>query len=109
MFLVVKRVRRTRSFVVDALCDEVDLSRRHVARVVDSFVSVVTAALERGETVELRDFGVFESRVRKASVGKSIKTGEVVSIPSHCVVVFRPSKRLKSAVRGYRSGEVGAD
>ena len=53
-------------------------------------------AMERGERIELRGFGVFQIKPRKTGIGRNPRTGEEVSIPPPGKVVrFKPGKDLR--------------
>jgi len=79
--------------------DKTGMNRREVRRVLDLFMHEVKAALVRGCVVELRGFGTFEVKVRKARPkARNPKTGESVSVLSHGVVAFRPGRELKHDV-----------
>ena len=49
--------------------------------------------------IELRDFGVFEVRTRKARIGRNPnKPDHIVEIPPRKVVKFKPGKKMKEMV-----------
>ena len=59
----------------------------------------ISEAVSKGETVELRNFGVFEVKIRKARVGRNPNKPERdVKIPPRAVVKFKPGKEMKEAV-----------
>lgn len=60
--------------------------------VVDTLISSIKEALQKGESIEIREFGSFKVRSRKARVGQNPRTGETVAIPARRVPVFTPSK-----------------
>jgi nucleoid DNA-binding protein len=60
---------------------------------------VVLESLERGETVELRNFGVFKVKNRRGRIGRNPRTGEEVQVPEKKVVVFKPGLILKQKVK----------
>ena len=53
-------------------------------------------ALERGDRIELRGFGVFTVRPRKTGIGRNPRTGAEVTIPPGKAVRFKPGKELQS-------------
>ena len=76
--------------------------------VVDAFLDAVKDALARGDHIEIRGFGTFKVRHRKARTGRNPRTGEAVEVPPRDVPVFKPSRHLRSRVdRGV--GVSGAD
>jgi nucleoid DNA-binding protein len=70
--------------------------RKHEARVVvDRLIREVVEALRRGEKVEIRGLGTFESSWVKGRQGRDWKTGQAVALPPWRHVVFRPGRLLK--------------
>ena len=55
-------------------------------------------ALARGDGIELRGFGTFKVRHRKARTGRNPRTGEPVEVPARDVPVFKPSRLLRNRV-----------
>ena len=53
-------------------------------------------ALERGERIELRGFGVFNVKPRKTGIGRNPRTGAEVTIRPGRAVRFKPGKELQS-------------
>ena len=74
------------------------VTKRECGLVVDAFLDAVREALARGEGIELRGFGTFKVRHRKARTALNPGTGETVEVAAHDVPVFRPSKLLRSRV-----------
>ncbi len=70
-----------------------------VAEVVQKTLDYIADDLIQGNTIELRNFGVFEIKVRKSRKGRNPNQpqNEVV-IPERTVVKFRAGKELKDAV-----------
>ena len=60
--------------------------------VVDTLISSIMDALQRGNSIEIRGFGTFKVRDRKARVGQNPSTGEPVAIPARRLPVFTPSR-----------------
>ncbi|MEM9400537.1 MAG: HU family DNA-binding protein [Verrucomicrobiota bacterium] len=69
----------------------------------------ITDNLADGKTVELRNFGVFEVKLRKARVGRNPNRPENdVPIPPRAVVKFKPGKEMKAKV-SMLSEKINAD
>ena len=62
--------------------------------------SSIAEALERGETVKLSGFGVFQVREKRARMGRNPKTGEPAAIDPRRVISFRASQVMKARVDG---------
>ena len=75
------------------------INQTMAAEVVEDFFLVIFDALRAGKKVEIRNFGVFKVKLRKAKVGRNPKTGDVVSIPARNVVTFKPGKKMKQEIK----------
>ena len=84
--------------LINAISMETGLKKTDIESVVNAFMDVVSKALVSGEKVSLKGFGTFDTFERKASLGRVVKTGEVVEIPSHYVPRFKASASLKKKV-----------
>ena len=69
-------------------------------QVLDAMIGGKVQALARGERIEVRGFGIFYSRERKARVGRNPKTGEKVDVPQKRVGRFKPAKELLRLING---------
>lgn len=88
----------TKRDLVVRISNETGLIQQDVLAVVQRTLDYISEAVARGETVELRNFGVFEVKVRKARVGRNPNKPEKdVRIPPRAVVKFKPGDR-KSVV-----------
>lgn len=79
--------------------NETNLTQIDVKKVVQKALDAVVESLEKGETVELRNFGVFKVKNRRGRIGRNPRTGEEVKVPEKRVVVFKPGLILKQRVR----------
>jgi DNA-binding protein HU-beta/integration host factor subunit beta len=68
--------------------------KQAVQLVLDGIIEVLVT--ER--RLELRDFGVFEVRVRKARQARNPRTGAVVMVPAKAVVSFKPGRLAAAAI-----------
>ncbi len=89
----------TRANLSDAVYQEVGLSRRESAELVDSVLNEISDALVRGETIKLSSFGSFMIRQKGERVGRNPKTGEEAPILPRRVLIFRASHALKERVK----------
>src|SRR4029079_16233160 len=81
------------------ISEEAGLVQQDVLNVVQKTLDYISDAVTRGQKVELRNFGVFEVKVRKARVGRNPNAPEAdVPIPSRAVVKFKPGKEMREAV-----------
>lgn len=71
------------------------LYARDVEAVVNTILGTITAALERGDRVELRGFGAFSVKHRQARQGRNPRSGAAVMVEARTVPAFRPGKELR--------------
>ena len=71
-----------------------ELPLRDMARVVDTVLDEITAALSQGQRVELRGFGSFDLRQRRARIGRNPRTGEQLEVPAKVVPHFKTGRGL---------------
>jgi len=89
----------TKADIVDALYEKTGMNRQEIRKAVDLIVDEIKDALVRREVIELRGFGTFEVKVRKARPrARNPRTGENITIKSHGVVAFRSGRELKQLV-----------
>jgi len=89
----------TKVDIVDALYEKTGMNRKEIRNVVDLFIDEMKDALIRRQVIELRGFGTFEVKVRKARPkARNPRTGETIVIRSHGAVAFRAGRELKQAV-----------
>ena len=74
------------------------LSKKSSELVVNTFFDSIVESLRRSEKIELRGFGSFKLRQRRARVGRNPKTGESVDVPAKVVPYFKPGKDLRELV-----------
>lgn len=74
-------------------------SKAQAARAVDTMLDAIKGALASGKKVSITGFGTFETRERKARVGRNPRTGEKINISASKYVGFKTGKALKDAVK----------
>ena len=85
----------TRADLMKAVYQEVGLSRKESAHLVESVLEEITSTLAQGEAVKLSSFGTFSLRHKGQRRGRNPKTGEEVPILPRRVLIFRASHVLK--------------
>lgn len=91
----------TKRDLVVRIAEETGLIQQDVMAVLQKSLDHITEALEKGETVEFRNFGVFEIAIRKSRIGRNPnKPEDVVTIPERRVVKFKPGKIMKQRITG---------
>ena len=81
------------------ISNETGLVQQQVLDVVQKTLDYIAEAVSQGKKVELRNFGVFEVKVRKARIGRNPNAPETdVPIPERSVVKFKPGKEMRAEV-----------
>ena len=89
----------TKRDLVVRISEETELVQQQVFEVVQKTLDYIAEALSKGEKVELRNFGVFEVKVRKARVGRNPNSPETdVTIPQRAMVKFKAGKEMRADV-----------
>lgn len=89
----------TKRDLVIRISEETGLIQAQVLEVVQKTLDHIAESLSKGDKVELRNFGVFEVRTRKARVGRNPNAPETdVPIPARSVVKFKPGKEMAEYV-----------
>lgn len=74
------------------------ITKRDVGRIVQLFIDELCRALQEGNRVEIRGFGVLATKLRKPKVARNPKTRTPVNIPPRRVPVFKASRLLKASL-----------
>jgi len=89
----------TKKELTDRIADAMKQRRVLVRDIVQQLFDELTAELAKGNRVEFRDFGIFETRVRKPRMAQNPRTLERVSVPVKCAVKFKAGRLMKEAVQ----------
>jgi integration host factor subunit alpha len=90
----------TRVDLAEAVYQQVGLSRKESAQLVEMVLGELTNTLVSGEPVKLSSFGSFVIRHKGLRIGRNPKTGVEVPITERRVLVFKPSNVLKAHING---------
>lgn len=83
--------------LVNAVADSVEgLTKVRAEQAVDTIFNSMKEALQRGDRIELRGFGVFQIKPRKKGIGRNPRTGREVKIPPGKTIRFKPGKNLSN-------------
>lgn len=89
----------TKRDLVVRISNETGLVQQQVLDVIQKTLDYISDAVAQGKTVELRNFGVFEVKVRKARIGRNPNAPATdVRIPPRAVVKFKPGKEMRESV-----------
>jgi integration host factor subunit beta len=73
-------------------------SKRAVERMVDTIFDEITAALARGDRVELRGFGTFSVKKRDARTGRNPRTREIITVEARANAYFKTGRALRKGL-----------
>ena len=85
----------TKKELIDRIAENSNSKRVQVKRVVQQFLDEIVAELGKGNRLEFRDFGVFETKLRKARKAQNPKTLEPVAVPEKRTVKFKVGRLMK--------------
>ena len=89
----------TKKDIVLRITDMTGIKQVDVKKIVQKTFDVIIESLVRSEKVELRNFGVYKIKERKARFGRNPRTGESVPVPPRRVVVFKPGLEMKQRIK----------
>lgn len=87
-----------KSELIAVVAQSAGLTKKDAERVMNAAFDAMTAALVKGEKVQLSGFGTFEVKEREARIGRNPHTKEAIDIPATRVPVFKASKALKDNI-----------
>lgn len=91
----------TKAELIDRITElKPQFTRKQVETIVNIVLDGIKDALSREDKVEIRGFGSFRIRYRRAKEGRNPKTGEAVSVPPKKVPFFKAGKEMRELVDG---------
>src|SRR5437016_4048448 len=88
----------TKQHLIATISTQTRQQRAEVEAVIDSLMEKIGEALSLGERVDLRGFGSFVVKQRRARQGRNPRTGETMSIAAKGHVTFKPGKKLSEQI-----------
>src|SRR5262249_37003586 len=85
----------TKKELIDRIADNTHQRRVQVKKVIQQFLDQIVEELGKGNRLEFRDFGVFETKLRKARKAQNPKTLEPVAVPEKRTVKFKVGRLMK--------------
>ncbi len=89
----------TKKEIVSKVSEITGFKQTDVKNVVQKTLDVIIESLVIGEKVELRNFGIFKVKFRKARIGRNPRTGETVPVSPRKVAIFKPGLTMKKEVK----------
>ncbi|WP_414975196.1 HU family DNA-binding protein [Gordonia sp. (in: high G+C Gram-positive bacteria)] len=88
--------------LIEEITERLDADRKTVQAVVEQLIDIVVRSVNKGESVTITGFGVFEKRRRAPRVARNPRTGDTVEVEATSVPSFRPGAQFKDIVAGRR-------
>ena len=90
----------TKADLVELVAAQVRLTKRDTEVVIDTILESISKALVSKDDgkVELRGFGSFRTRPRRARQGRNPQSGESVHVPPKRIPFFKPGKELRRLI-----------
>lgn len=89
----------TKREIVLKIAEDTNVKQIDVKAVIQKTLDSIVESLASGQTVELRNFGIFKVKTRKGRMGRNPRTGAQVPIPDKKVVSFKPGLVMKARVK----------
>ena len=89
----------TKKEIVKQISDRLGLTQLKTKEIVQLTFDAIVDTLLEDRRIELRNFGVFEVKLRKARKARNPRTGDKVEVPPKYVVTFKPGKEMEERVR----------
>src|SRR3954468_7875550 len=90
----------TKKELIDRIAEASSQRRVQVKKVIQQFLDEIVNELGKGNRLEFRDFGVFETKTRKARKAQNPKTMAPVSVPEKRTVKFKVGRLMKQRLSG---------
>ncbi len=97
----------TKKDMAREIADQTGLTQIQAQEVVQRVLDGITETLAQEGRIELRNFGVFEVKRRKARKARKPRTGERVDVPARLVVTFKPGRDMSERVGQLKMGPGG--
>jgi integration host factor subunit beta len=85
----------TKKELIDRIAKSTQAKRVTVKRIIQVFLDEMVEELSKGNRLEFRDFGVFETRIRASRVAQNPKTLQRVDVPAKRTVKFKMGRLMK--------------
>ncbi len=92
----------TKKELANRIVEETNTTHMLVKSVIQQFLDEITSELVKGNRLEFRDFGVFETKARAAREAKNPRTNERVNVPPKRLVRFRAGRLLNRKLNSHK-------
>lgn len=84
--------------LINQIAESADISKKAAADTLEGFMNAVTAAMKKGDKLQLVGFGTFSVAERSARTCRNPQTGKDMKVPAKKVVKFKVGSKLAEAV-----------
>ena len=95
----------TKKDIVKKLAETTGIPQLTVIEIVQMLLDGITEVLVKEGNIELRNFGIFKVKKRKARKARNPRTGKAVMVPSRRTVTFKPGREMMVRVREIAGGK----
>ncbi|MCX8030752.1 MAG: integration host factor subunit beta [Thermodesulfovibrionales bacterium] len=89
----------TKSILADKIAEKMkDLTKKQITIIIDNVFNSMKEALNKGEKIEIRGFGIFKAKQRKSKLARNPKTGQIVQVSDRRAIHFKVGKELHKAL-----------
>lgn len=97
----------TKINLIEEVSRVVEISRKEAAVIVERILDSMVHAIDHGDKVEIRGFGSFRTRQRRARIGRNPKTGARVEVPAKRIPFFNPARNFANWLRKSKTRKRG--
>ena len=88
----------TKSDIVNEVSTKTGLTKVETEAVFEGVINSIILSLQRGERIDIRGFGCFHIKERKAREARNPSTNEIIKLNLRYIPSFKVSKLLKKSV-----------
>jgi len=85
--------------LIQELSRVLEQPRTECELIVETIFGGIARSVRQGDKVEIRGFGSFRTRQRRARIGRNPKSGARVKVPAKAVPYFKAGKELMGAIQ----------
>ena len=92
------RINLTKKEIVNSIYMQIGFSKKISEILIEDILNNITEGLKKKKKIKISNFGTFSLRTKKSRVGRNPKTKEKKIISERNVILFKPSKDLKTYI-----------
>ena len=98
----------TKKDLVEKIADKTGLTQVDTKIVIESFLDSVSNALQKGSNIEIRGFGRFKLKQKKARIARNPRTNERIQVEAGFKPIFEASKEMRNKINDVYLKRTGA-